>query len=351
MLDKYDSSRFNGGIFVKTKQMNTRSLVLGLIAVFALSACGKNSASGSGATEDSSASGAAAGAAGGALSGSTSSGTQASADFRFQPSLLQSVKSQFNLLPNAFADVSCPTFHTVGTGCQAAGGSMWLSYSDCTFAGLATWSGVQALISSASATCGSFPLPAANGTLIRQFVASAGSLTPGSVTLTTNAGTQGVVDDATANLGNFDGATISTVANGGYGSEVAFNGSDQRSSITVAHHIYANGIFDHSVTGTLTVSNDDGNSRTITGSIKVYHNLLRVVGTSVFNTVGHSNGCCFPTSGSITTTFSQGNNVLPTALGRAALGKSETLTFTGCGTASLQSYDGSTATVTLDRCF
>ncbi len=333
---------------MKTKQTN-KGLVVSLITVsLALSACGKSSSSGN-ASEDTSASGAAAGAVGGALSGSSSGGTQASADFKFQPTLLQSVKSQFNLLPNAFADVSCPTFHTMGTGCQASGGTMWLSYSDCSFAGAATWNGVQALISTSSATCGSFPLPAANGSLIRQLVASSGALTPGQVTLTTNLGTQGVVDDATANLGNFDGDSISTIANGGYGSEVTFGPSDTRTGVTIAHHIYSTGLFDHSVTGSLSVSESSG-TRTVTGSVKVYHNLLRVVGTSVIN-VTHQDGCCFPISGTISTTFSQGNNVQPTAAGRLALGKTETLSITGCGTASLTSYDGSTANVVLDRCF
>jgi hypothetical protein len=329
--------------------MTSGSLLMSLITVsLALSACGKSSSS-SNASEDTSASGAAAGAVGGALSGSSSGGTQASADFRFQPTLLQSVKTQFSLLPNAFADVSCPTFHTMSSGCQASGGTMWLSYSDCSFAGAATWNGVQALISTSSATCGSFPLPAANGSLIRQLVTSSGTLTPGSVTLTSNLGTQGVVDDATSNLGNFDGDSISTIANGGYGSEVTFNGADTRNSVTIAHHIYSTGLFDHSVTGTLNVAESSG-TRTVTGSVKVYHNLLRIVGTSVVNVI-HQDGCCFPISGSISTTFAQGNNVQPTPLGRAALGKTETLSFTGCGTASLTSYDGSTANVVLDRCF
>jgi hypothetical protein len=331
---------------VKTKQMTSRVWLAGLMAVsFAVSGCGKNS-DGSTSAEDTSASGAAAGAVGGALSGSSSSGTQAQMDFKSQPSLFQTAKSSFNLLPNAFADVSCPTFRTMGSGCQASGGTMWLSYSDCTFAGAATWTGVQSLISTASASCGVFPNPT-TGTLIRQFVASSGSTTPGSVTLTTNRGVQGVVDDATVNLGNFDGDAISTVTNGGYGSEVTF-ASGKRTSATIAHRIYSTGIFDHSVTGTVQVS-DSGSSRSVSGTVTVYHNLLRIIGTSSVNVV-HQDGCCFPISGTITTLFSQGS-VAPTTLGRLAVGKTETLNITGCGTATLTSYDGSTANVILDRCF
>jgi hypothetical protein len=186
-------------------------------------------------------------------------------------------------------------------------------------------------------------------------VQSSGASTPGSVTLTTNDGAVGTIDDASANLANFDGDSIATDnPDSGYGAAVEFSGG-ARTQVTVDHHLSVSGVFDHSVTGTLSVSETAGASqRTVTGSLTVYHNLLRVVGTSVFNNVVHSNDCCLPISGTITTTFAAGSNpsTPPTKLGAPMIGKSETLTFSStCGTATLVSYDGTTTNVALDRCF
>jgi hypothetical protein len=325
-------------------------LVLGLVGFSGVvSGCGSSSSSSS-ASEDSSVSGVAAGAVGGALSNSSSSGTLSMN--------LKSVKASrwsladLNFIPDAMAMVSCPTYASTGADCQASGDDMWLSYSDCTFAGHDAWNGVQALISSSSASCGSFPRPAANGSLIRQYVQSAGALVPYQLSLTSSFGTTAVIDDATANLGNFDGDSITDIANGGYGSDVGFNSSDARDSVTVDHRIYVSGVFDHSVDGQVAVDEVAGaSSRVVTGSVKVYHNLLKVVGTATFNDVVHSDTCCMPIGGSISTVFSAGTNVSPTAIGKLMVGKTETLTFTGCGTGVLQAYDGTTSSVSLSRCF
>jgi hypothetical protein len=52
-------------------------------------------------------------------------------------------------------------------------------------------------------------------------------------------------------------------------------------------------------------------------------------------------GCCFPSSGSVTTTFT----------GRLLGGRTETLTFTGaCGEATLTDTDGKTVPCTLVQC-
>jgi hypothetical protein len=90
-------------------------------------------------------------------------------------------------------------------------------------------------------------------------------------------------------------------------------------------------------------------SRTVTGNVTVYHNILRVKGNSVFNAVTYSDVCCVPTGGSITTTFTATSQ--SGATGKAYDGKTETISFTGCGTATITGTDGKSTNVTLDHCY
>lgn len=317
-----------------------------------------NNTSSSGSSADESASGAVAGAVGGTLSSSGSNGTQAYYQWKSQQSPVRgfwALVEQAARPASAMASNFCPTFATTGTGCQTSGSSMWLTYNDCTFAGVAEWTGVQEIsMSSGNASCGTFPKPSSGGTLYRQIVQSAGSSTPGSAQIVADNWTA-TLDDASSNLDNFDGDTLSTINNGGYGAAVSFNGSgDTRSGIEIGHHISVQGVFDHTVYGSLTISETSGNStRTVSGSVTVYHNLMRVVGTSTLSNVVHSDICCLPTEGTITTTFAAGSNLNkpPTALGQLFVGKSESLQFTGCGTAVYTSPSGTTSNVTLHRCF
>jgi len=320
-----------------------------------VSGCGKTSSdavSAVSAQADSSASGAAASAVGGALSGSSSGGAQA----LYRANDHDPVHSFWSLIARAarpeiaLASSLCPTFQTTGLGCAASGSNMWLTDSDCTFSGKATWTGVQELtMSSGSAACGTFPNPGASATLYRQVVTASGSSTPGTLQLVSDNATA-TIDDATNNLGNFDGDSISTIINGGYGSAVHLGSSGTPDSVVLKRRVFVTGSFDHSLDGTLSVSETAG-VRTISGSISVYHNRLKVIGTSNFANVMHSDQCCLPTSGTITTSFSAGSNVSPTLIGSAMVGHSEVLTFTGCGTANLTNTDGSSVSVTLNRCF
>jgi len=328
------------------------SLVFGLLAVFELSACGGNSAASSSATDDS-ASGAVAGAVGGGLTTSLSSGTQASMRYQVPPSIARSIKNAFDPMPNALAAGLCPTFvSSSGSGCSASGSSMYLTYTACSFTGVATWNGVQELsMSSGTASCGTFPNPGASGTLYRQFVTSSGVNTAGSATVAAGGVTE-TIDDATANLGNFDGDTIAAVnPNSGYGDAVLFNSAGARTSLTFGHHISVTGDFDHSLSGALSITETAGAaSRSVSGKVTLYHNLLKVIATSTIDVV-HENICCLPVSGKISTVYSAGSNVNPTNAGSAYVGKTEVMTFTGCGTATLQKIDGTTSNVNILRCF
>ena len=102
--------------------------------------------------------------------------------------------------------------------------------------------------------------------------------------------------------------------------------------------------WDHTITsGTnpLTVTGD-GLHRVVSGSVTVQHNLLKFTSTTTFNNVGYGDPlCCFPTSGSVTTTFNGGTDK----------GKSESLSFSAaCGEATLTTATGGTTAMTLQHC-
>jgi hypothetical protein len=298
--------------------------------------------------EDTSSSGVVAEAVGGALSSSNSNSGAAGLKF----TNAQTKVSRASTL----ASSTCPTYHNAsGNNCTESGSSMWLDYNDCSFNNSnSLWVGVQALSkSSGNATCGTFPNPGSSGTLTMQYVGGVSSSSPGSVTVTSGQGSTAVIDDAGADLNNFDHQSLATIANSGYGTSVLFGGTGgARSSLTIGHQIRIVGGYDHSVYGTVAIQESTGaTSRTLSGSLSVYHNYLQVVGTSTFNNVTHSDTCCLPISGNISTVFTQGAHTSPTNVGQLYLNHSETLTFTGCGTATLQAYDGSIQAVTLSRCF
>lgn len=310
--------------------------------------------------EDLSVSGSAAAAMGGALSGSSNGGT-----------LAQKLKSPSLFENLAYASgVACPTFKSsAGSGCAASGSTMWLSFSDCSFGSSgATWLGTMALTfgqgaSSVNASCGSLPVPAsyASPYMVRQFVQSssgAGSTLPSYGKVLTADGTSITYNDDASNAGIFDpGVTVqsSDFENSGYGALIYFtNGA--RSSVEIAEEVTAvnqsnTTLFDHSIYGTVSITEAAGAStRIISSSLNVYHNLLKIVGTSTFHNVLHQDGCCYPVSGNITTSFAASGSVTPTALGQTYIGQTETLTFTGCGTGNLTDITGTTQSIKLTHC-
>ncbi|MGZ3691389.1 MAG: hypothetical protein ACXVAX_07790, partial [Pseudobdellovibrio sp.] len=181
----------------------------------------------------------------------------------------------------------------------------------------------------------------------RQFVSS--HTVPGSATRTTARGTVEHIDHSTADLGNFDSVGIPTNIGTGYGTVVTFDGSGKRTGVSVKQRIYVTGGLDHSVVGSVSLS-ETGTSRTASGSLTIYHNKLKVIATSTFTNVVYNDTACTPVSGSISTAFTAGT-ASPTALGSLLVGKSETLTFNGDGTATLVDYNGSSSTVSLTHCY
>jgi hypothetical protein len=128
------------------------------------------------------------------------------------------------------------------------------------------------------------------------------------------------------------------------GLKLSINGSHLTGTLTAAGGTPTTW-WDHTVsTGAagidVTIS---GTSRIVTGTVMVQHNLAKFTSTTTFNNVTYDDAnCCFPTGGSVTTTFSKGPH----------LGKTETLTFggAGCGEAKLTKTDGSNVAFTLQHC-
>lgn len=331
--------------------LNLRNLIIVFVSAAGLSLAACSTSSQGGTTTgnplvaDTSSSGAVAGAVGGSLSGSSSGGVVAQSDSRNSALRYEKVTAQ---------STTCPTFASTNSDCNTSGSSMWLNYSSCKFPNSSmTWNGTQLLSMSTSTTaaCGTFPAPGAGGTLYRQYVTTASSTTPSALLLHDSAGVLATVDDHTTNLSNYDNASISTLLNGGYGFSAHFASANVRDTITFAHRIVTVGVFDQTVVGNLNISETGGSSsRTVSGSVTVYHNGLHIIGNSTFTGLVHNDMCCLPVSGTITTTFQQGTSS-PTQIGSLYVGKTETLTITGCGTGTLQNYDGSVQSVSLNRCF
>jgi hypothetical protein len=101
-------------------------------------------------------------------------------------------------------------------------------------------------------------------------------------------------------------------------------------------------IWDHTVTASGIAVTGAAGARVANGTVVVQHNLLHYTSTTTFTNVGYGEpGCCFPTEGSVSTTYSKG----------AYTGKTETLTFSNaCGEATLTDATGASASITLQYC-
>jgi hypothetical protein len=99
-------------------------------------------------------------------------------------------------------------------------------------------------------------------------------------------------------------------------------------------HTVSSGTNGLSITGS-------GVSRSVSGTVVVQHNLAKYVSLSTFSSVTYGNPlCCFPTSGTISTSYASG----------PLLNSGETLTFSSsCGEATL-TQNGTSSPITLIHC-
>ena len=331
--------------------MKLKFLLLIILAPLFFTSCKKSDSTSSGSSDDSSSGGLVAGSIGGALASSDTNGTVA-----FNNEVNEYSKSLMSVVVQpAMAASACPKVTTTaGSGCTQAGSSADLTYASCGFgSSAATYSGILevSLSASGTVTCGTFPNTATlanNQSIQRQMVASAG--VAGTATRTSGSGSVVTIDHASANLSNFDtGTTITANIGAGYGSQVVFDGTGKRKQVIVRQRLF-NTDFDHSIDGTVGVS-ETGTTRTLTGSVKIFHNKLKVLGTSSLNSVVYNNTSCAPISGTIVTVFTAGAHVSPTVIGSALVGKSESLAFNADGTAVLTDINGGTSTVTIGHCY
>jgi hypothetical protein len=121
---------------------------------------------------------------------------------------------------------------------------------------------------------------------------------------------------------------------------LVINGSHLTGTVTIDG--FEEKIWDHTVTAAGLTVTGAGADRVVSGEVVVQHNLLKYTSTTTFTSVGYGEPlCCFPTSGSVSTTFSKGGNV----------GKTERLAFSSlCGEATLTQADGVTVSLTLAHC-
>jgi hypothetical protein len=151
--------------------------------------------------------------------------------------------------------------------------------------------------------------------------------------------------DSTLTPAPSNGGIILTCAAGGCstGLNLVVSGSHLTGTLTAPGGAAAP-YWNHTVStgaGGITVTGEGAN-RVVSGTITVQHNLARFTSTSTFNNVGFADSaCCYPTSGTVTTTFEDGPDAQ----------KTESLAFTSdCGEATLTKKDGSTAPLTLKHC-
>lgn len=107
---------------------------------------------------------------------------------------------------------------------------------------------------------------------------------------------------------------------------------------------YFGSSFDHTISTSspLTMTGTGSSLQISGGTTLVQHNLAKFTATSaITSTLTFSSGCCVPTGGSISTTFSGGS----------LDSKTESLAFSStCGSATLTNSTGKTSTVTLPFC-
>lgn len=247
------------------------------------------------------------------------------------PTLLAKMQSALNPVSEAFAAVACPYYQAGSTVC--AGNAVTFNYANCSFgANAATWAGSQTLSFSGTATCNTntLPLTGAGAVLTRTF---------GSGTTRTSAG--GVV----VNLDSSTPSGFSSSVSGGFtingtagGHNVVINGLHMVASVGGVTR------WDHTVNtdpaNPLSVTFSGGSRTFNSGIVVVQHNLAKYVANASISNVVVAAGSCFPSSGSVTTTFVAGSK-----------SGTETLKFNGGTSATLTNPDGSTASVTLTHCF
>ena len=306
--------------------------LLSAVAVFYLAHCGKNAGSGTTTTVAS-----ASEASGESLAGASNSsggGNLALLDGVVAKSFLSTLASNSLLIADAIAD-SCPAIPGPGTLCPSSPANP--TWTDCTSPTNAnvTWNGgmslscslvsslwwVTSIVTDGTTRVGPTQTVTIKTTSATNYTGVA-MLPPGTVETNCSpaAGScsnqRQIILCGTEYVGTTNGSTTPifdyTVATIPPGSTTCYSATDTSNN--------------HGVT----VTGTGVNRQIISGVISVYHNLKKITGNSqVMSPLTFSTGCCHPTAGQITTTFSDTTT--------------ETLTFLStCGTGTLVDTSGNT---------
>ncbi|MFL5813972.1 MAG: hypothetical protein ACJ763_10380 [Bdellovibrionia bacterium] len=272
-----------------------------------------------------------------AMSGSSSAseGTVAHhLDPRVKPSPFEKLKSNLNPVSTALAVPSCNWSNLI-TSCS--GNVETLSFDSCSapMDPAIRIQGSESLTWTGASCCTATPLTASSMTpcsFTRRTVDNTGASDP----LKRSIGSNYVMLD-TETVSGYDKSLsggFNVTCQGTTGNATC--DGQREISITGAHYTgkASSLAWDHTVsTDAPIIEQGHGNSRKIlSGTIRVQHNLAKVTSiTTIKDTLTHTAGCCYPTGGSISTTYAGGK----------LDGKTEIMSFTSkCGETSLT--DGTT---------
>lgn len=229
------------------------------------------------------------------------------------------------------------TFSGVRSACSS--NAITLSWNNCTIAsGKIILSGGWSEVFNSSTACSNFSSGgtlATNGDWITRTTnnSQATFLSGPSLTTDTNGGVA------------WDGTVMNT-----NGVRVTRTGAAARTiNIDSVHRVLRGTLgtkwFDHFITGSLNVTGtrSAGNRVITSGTLSVYHNLAKYTASNSFSNVAWgSGGCCYPTSGSITTTL--------TGSATSTIIVDFTPGGVTCGNASYTVNGGSSQSFTLTQC-
>lgn len=237
------------------------------------------------------------------------------------------------LMPKAFATSCILGVRIKGQTCSSS--AITLTLGGCTSSdGYFAWTGSDTLTFGTSSACTSATTTGATGGIM--------NLTSGSTVTLTSAGGITRTNNTTGNL------IVQTSASSGYNSAVSggstitctgttcaagrtFNisGLQRLDYTSTSAQTSGSATYNHSLNTstpfTITGTDAAGTKTISAGTLVLQHNLLKFTATSTVTTsLTFTSGCCFPTGGSMTTTFSGSKT------------GSETITFSStCGTASV----------------
>lgn len=314
----------------KNSYLDGLALVLAVALLLALTACQQK---GSGNDSDESTSEMAAASFAGAANGSENNGSVVA--FVSPRGLMEKIVDGLNPIQTAFAEgEGCPVLRTADCGDK---GIIVLQFDACG-RGRASWSGSETLEFSSLAVCQARQLARA--------VPVSGSLTR-----TFGDGTYRSVDNRKVTIDTSVESGYAQKVSGGEFVQYGLDGDDAVRTIDIKgiHLVATDGQsrkrWDHTISTDaakpLKVKKAGAQKEITEGTTIVQHNLALFTATvDIKSPLTFSEGCCHPTGGSVTTTFSGSKS------------GSEDLTFTAtCGVATLKAADGSEASLQLKHCF